>query len=70
MRYGQTIAAARKVWADLQSKDTAPETAQLRAVRHEVTTRLRATLPNTKGYGNQYPWNSPKFDHYIIKETT
>ncbi len=65
MKHGHTIASARKMWAELVAKDNAPDTAQLRAARHDITLRFRTLFPNKKSYGNQYPWNSPKFDHYI-----
>jgi hypothetical protein len=61
----QQIVSAQKLWADLLTKKDAPETEALRTARHEITLKLRTVLPNKKGFGNQYPWNSSTFDHYI-----
>jgi len=64
----EKILEAQRIWAALLTKKDAPETEALRTVRREITLRLRNAIPNQKGFGNQYPWNSSKFDHYINPE--
>jgi len=64
----EKILEAQMIWTALLTKKDDPETEALRTVRREITMRLRNAIPNQKGFGNQYPWNSSKFDHYINPE--
>lgn len=56
-----------KIWKALLAMEGKPETHQLLMLRRDITLKLRTVLPNKKGFGHQYEWNSPKFDRYITQ---